>query len=165
MPRGKRKVTDNGATTDQTEKNVTQELQQEPVIKTKGTRPGWKPAGQLPKLKAPPGFTPKWASSDPGKLTKLRAEGWILMKPSDNKGEEILKVDVLDGSPIASELRYRDLVAVMLPNEMKAQRDEWLRNENREAMKNVLNQTDAKLEEIGVQTYSPKGQAGRIIID
>jgi hypothetical protein len=131
--------------------------------KKKGTRPGWKPAGQIPRLKAPPGFTAKWAN--PEKLDKLRAEGWIIMKPEDNRGQEILKVDVNDTGSLTGAIRYREMIAIMLPNELKAERDEWLRNENREAMKNILKQTDEKLQDLGVQTYTPQGQAGRIVIE
>ena len=139
------------------------EARTEQAPKKKGTRPGWKPAGQLPKLKAPPGFSPKWANVD--KLDKLRAEGWQVMTPEDNKGAPILKVDVNDGSSLNGALRYRELVAVMLPNDLKADRDEWVRNENREAMKGILKDTDEKLQEMGVQTYAPIGQAGRIVIE
>jgi hypothetical protein len=138
--------------------------EQEIKIKKKGTKPGWKPAGQIPRLKAPKGFTPKWASPD--KLDRLRAEGWIIMKPEDNKGQEILKADVNDAGSLTGALRYRELIAVMLPNELKAERDEWHRNdENKSAMKNILKQTDEQLKELGVETFAPTGQAGRIVIE
>lgn len=131
--------------------------------KKKGTPPGWRPAGQLPRLKAPPGFSPKWANPD--KLDKLRAEGWIVMKHEDNKGDPITRVDVNDGGSLTGAIRYREMVAVMLPNEVKAARDEWVRNENLETTKGILRETDEQLTEMGVQTYAPKGQSGRIIID
>ena len=131
--------------------------------KKKGTPPGWRPAGQTPRLKAPPGFTPKWAN--PEKLDKLRAEGWVVMKHEDNKGDPILRVDVNDGSSLTGAIRYREMVAVMLPNDLKAARDEWVRNENKEAMKGILTETDEKFNVMGVQTYAPPGQSGRIIID
>lgn len=137
--------------------------QEPPKLKKKGTKPGWKPAGQIPRLKAPPGFTAKWAN--PEKLDKLRAEGWEIMKPSDNKGQEILKADVNDVGSLTGALRYRELVAVMLPNELKAARDEWHRSENQSAMKNILKQTDEQLKELGVETFAPTGQAGRIVIE
>ena len=131
----------------------------------KGTRPGWKPAGQLPKLEAPPGYTAKWASSDPGRLSRLRAEGWEIMKPEDNKGQEIIYADVNDSGSLTGRLQYRDLVAVMLPNELKKERDNWLRQENSEAMQSILNKTDETMKERGVETYKPRGQAGRIVIE
>jgi hypothetical protein len=137
--------------------------EQEIKPKKKGTKPGWRPAGQLPRLKAPRGFTAKWAN--PEKLDKLRAEGWILMKPEDNKGQEILRTDVNDAGSLTGALRYRELVAIMLPNELKQSRDEWVRNENKEATKGILQETDEKLKEHGVQTYTPSGQDGRIVIE
>ena len=169
MPRGRPKkdviVSDNTPPETESETmNVDAIPAVEPVRK-KGTKPGWKPAGQLPGLKAPRGYTAKWASSDTGKLAKLRAEGWIIMKPSDNRGVQIEHLDVNDGSPLAKEIRYRDLVAVMLPVELKEARNEWLRQENKDAMKNILKKTDEKFQEHGVQTYSPAGQSGRIVIE
>jgi hypothetical protein len=155
-------VTEQAATQVQTETSPEVE-NVEIKLKKKGTRPGWRPAGQIPRLKAPKGFTPKW--SNPDKLDKLRAEGWILMKPEDNKGQAITKSDVNDVGSLTGALRYRELVAIMLPNELKEDRDEWLRNENQDAMKNILKQTDEQLQELGVQTYAPTGQAGRIVID
>lgn len=139
------------------------ETEPTPEPKKKGTRPGWKPAGQLPKLKAPPGFTAKWAN--PEKLSKLRAEGWVVMKPSDNRGEKILQVDVNDSSSLTGELRYRDLVAIMLPQELKEARDEWVKSENRVAMSSILKQTDEQLKDMGVETYKPDDQAGRVVIE
>lgn len=131
--------------------------------KTKGTPPTWKPASQLPKLKAPPGWVAKW--SNPSKLTERLEEGWKIMKPSDNKGGEILNVDVNDSASLTNTLKYRDMVAIMLPKELKEARDAWLRNENKEAMRGILKQTDKEFKDGGVETYTPKGQEGRVVIN
>ena len=147
-----------------TKEHVMPEAEQEVIkSKTKGTPPGWKPASQLPKLKAPPGFTVKWAS--PAKLTERLSEGWKIMKPEDHRGEQILNIDVNDVGSLTGALRYRDLVAIMLPKDLKEARDNWLRNENNEAMKGVLRKTDDELKKGGVETYVPKGQSGRIVIN
>jgi hypothetical protein len=143
------------------EVQVTEEVIAKP--KKKGTPPGWRPSGQLPKLKAPPGWHPKWSSIS--KLTERMSEGWKVMKPSDNHGDEIVNIDVNDVASLTGALRYRDLVAIMIPKELKAQRDEYIRNENKEAMRSVLRETDEKLKEGGVEVYAPKGQAGRVIIN
>lgn len=144
-------------------KEAVAEKDQDTVVKKKGTPPGWKPASQLPKLKAPRGFIAKWAN--PTKLTERLSEGWQIMKPDDNKGEQIVNIDVNDVGSLTGALRYRDLVAIMLPNELKEARDNWLRNENKEAMKGVLKETDEKLKEGGIETYTPKGQEGRVVIN
>lgn len=144
--------------------NVMPEAEHEVVkSKTKGTPPGWKPSSQLPRLKAPPGWTQKWSS--PAKLTERLSEGWKIMKPSDNHGEEVVNIDVNDVGSLTGALRYRDLVAIMLPVALKEARDNWLKNENKESMKGILKDTDEKLKENGVETYVPKGQSGRIIIN
>lgn len=148
---------------DQTETSEQAVTQVPEKIKKKGTPPGWRPAGQLPRLKAPNGYTAKWAN--PEKLDKLRAEGWEIMKPEDNRGQEILKVDVNDTGSLTGALRYREMIAIMLPNDLKKARDEWVRNENKAAVKGILKETDEKLQDIGVQTYSPTEQSGRIVID
>lgn len=151
--------------TDKTEVNIMQEaeVQEETKVKKKGTPPNWKPASQLPRLKAPKGWTAKW--SNPAKLTERLSEGWQIMKPSDNVGERILNVDVNDSGSLTGSLKYRDLVAIMLPEELKEARDIYIRNENKEAMKGVLKETDEKLKEGGVETYTPKGQEGRVVIN
>lgn len=132
-------------------------------VKKKGTPPGWKPAGQIPRLKAPPGFTAKWCN--PAKLSERRAEGWQIMKPTDNKGDEIINIDVNDTGSLTSALRYRELVAIMLPKELKEARDKWLKNENAESMKGILKNTKDEAKEHGVELYTPKGQSGKIVID
>lgn len=149
--------------TDQTEGKVMQEAEQAVVVKKKGTPPNWKPSSQLPRLKAPAGWTAKW--SNPAKLTERLSEGWQIMKPDDNKGERILNIDVNDVGSLTGALRYRDMVAIMLPKELKEARDIYIRNENKEAMKGVLKETDEKLKEGGVETYVPKGLEGRIVIN
>jgi hypothetical protein len=135
----------------------------ETVKKTKGTPPNWKPSGQLPNLKAPSGFTAKWCN--PAKLSERRSEGWQIMKPSDNKGAEIINIDVNDVGSLTGALRYRELVAIMLPKELKEARDNWLKNENLEATKTILKKTDKELAQHGVETYAPNGQSGRIVIE
>ena len=150
--------------TDQNQKEIAMENEQEESkTKKKGTPPGWKPASQLPKLKGPAGWTVKW--SNPAKLTERLSEGWKVMKPTDNKGEEILNIDVNDVGSLTGALRYRDMVAIMLPKDLKEARDNYHRNENKEAMKSILRETDEKLKEGGVETYTPKGQEGRIVIN
>lgn len=148
------------AKTDKTEVQIEQSPE-----RVEGTRPGWKPASVLPNLKAPAGFTARWVANDPGNVAKKMAEGWVLMEPKDNKGIKIRTTDVMAGNQMASEIRYRDSIAMMLPNESKAGRDEYMRKLNSEAVMSSLKETDAEFKKKGVQTYAPKGQAGRIVIE
>lgn len=140
----------------------------EPAIEKstkRGTRPGWQPASILPKLKARRGFTARWVRNDPGNIQRKMVEGWLLMKPSDNEGVAIIQAETPDTAPLASEIRYRDSIAMMLPDEDKKDRDEFYRNESRSVQQQVLSKTDEQFKSHGVATYTPKGQAGRIVID
>lgn len=131
----------------------------------KGTKPGWRPSSVLPQLKARHGFTARWVNNDSGNIAKKLSEGWILMKPSDNVGIPIRSYDIPDTNSLASEIRYRDSIAMMISNEDKLERQEYIREENRAATRQILQKTDEEFKRAGVQTYSPKGQTGRIVIE
>lgn len=133
--------------------------------KKKATKPNWRPASMLGTLKARKGFTPRWVKADPANIAKKKAEGWIVMKPSDNIGEEIDQTDINDGKALHNGIRYRDHIAMMLPDETKKAREEYIREENKQQMAGILRDTDEQFAAKGVQTYKPKGQAGRIVID
>lgn len=130
----------------------------------KGTRPGWKPASVLPQLKARPGFTARWVRNDSGNISKKRAEGWVIMKSDDNVGVQI-DSDTPDSNSLAGEIRYRDSIAMMIANDDKLARQEYMREEGRAAVKGILQKTDDELKSAGVQTYTPKGHSGRIVIE
>jgi hypothetical protein len=48
---------------------------------------------------------------------------------------------------------------------VKSERDQYMRDQTRQAQKSILRDTDEKLKSAGVSTYTPKGQAGRIVIE
>jgi hypothetical protein len=131
----------------------------------KGTRPGWKPSSVLPNLKAKHGFTARWVRNESGNIAKKLSEGWVLMKPDDNVGIPITSFDTPDANKLATEIRYRDSIAMMLPDDVKSERDQYMRDQTRQAQKSILRDTDEKLKSAGVSTYTPKGQAGRIVIE
>lgn|SRR3990167_5683376 len=132
---------------------------------TAPTAPGWRPAKRLGYLKAPSGYTARWVAADLDNVQRKKEEGWLIMKPSDNKGMNLDKQDVNDGGSPANDIRYRDMIAMMLPDEVKKEREEYYRQENRRATDVIFKKTDRDLKNIGVSTYTPKGQAGRIVIE
>lgn len=129
------------------------------------TAPGWRPAKRLGYLKAPSGFTARWVSSDSDNVQRKKEEGWLIMKPSDNKGGNLGLQDVNDGGSPANDIRYRDMIAMMLPDAVKKEREDYYRAENRRATDVILKKTDKDLKNIGVSTYKPNGQSGRIVIE
>jgi hypothetical protein len=133
--------------------------------KKKGTKPGWRPSSVLPQLKARDGFTARWCANDSGNIAKKLSEGWILMKPSDNRGVAIKSYDTPDSNSLASEIRFRDSIAMMIADEDKLSRQEYMREESKAATRQILQKTDEEFKRAGVQTYSAKGQSGRIVIE
>lgn len=133
--------------------------------KRKVKKPGYRPASRLATLKARKGYTPRWVSADPAEIARKKAEGWIIMQPKDNIGPEIEQTDIKDGSALHAGIRYRDMIAMMLPDSIREDREEYYREENRQAMAGILRDTDQKLEQTGAQVYKPHGQPGRIVIE
>jgi len=138
---------------------------EEVAEKKTGTKPGFKPATRLGNLKAKPGFTARWVRNDSANIARKRAEGWIIMQPKDNIGtyEEI--TDVTEARPVHNGIRYQDMIAMMLPDDLKQSRQEYYRNEVKESTRSIFRQTDNDFKQAGVQIYTPKGQGGRIVID
>lgn len=130
------------------------------------TAPGWRPAKRLSYLKARSGYTARWVAADPDNIARKKEEGWQIMTPKDNIGGNLDKQqDVNDGGSPANDIRYRDLIAMMLPDKVKKEREEYYRGENRRATDVILKKTDSDLGKFGVQTYKPKGHSGRIVIE
>lgn len=129
----------------------------------KGTPPAWQPASKQAELKAPKGFFPRWVRADAGEIAKKKAEGWLIMKPEDNKGH-FRADDVNDGTPLHNGIRFRDMIAMMLPEERKEGRDAYFKAENKRAVSGIFDKTDEESKKMGLRLYTPKGQAGRIVI-
>jgi len=54
---------------------------------------------------------------------------------------------------------------MMMPNDVKEARNEYLRAESDSARKQILREADEEFKRAGVQTYAPRGQSGRIVIE
>lgn len=128
------------------------------------TKPGWKPAARMAGLKAPSGYTPRWVSEESDNIARKKEEGWIIMKPEDNKGSFESK-DVNDASQTDSRIRHRGMIAMMLPDKLKEARTEYYKGETNRATQMIMRDTDREAKKMGVETYKPKGASGRIIIE
>lgn len=131
----------------------------------RGTKPGWKPSSVLPQLIARHGFTARWVANEPANIYRKQSEGWLIMKSDDNKGTPIRQYDTPDANSLGTEIRYRDMIAMMIPDDAKQAREEYYREQNREAQRQILAKSDEQFKRSGVQTYTPKGMAGRIVIE
>lgn len=128
------------------------------------TKPGWKPAARMATIKAPQGFNERWVSDEPDNIARKKEEGYVMMSQKDNKGSFETQ-DVTDTGQIDSKIRYRGMVAMMLPDDMKEARTEYYKAETNRATKHIMGDTDKEAKKMGVQTYAPKGQGGRIVIE
>lgn len=131
----------------------------------KATKPNWRPSSRLATLKAKSGYTARWVDADPANVARKKAEHWLVMKPEDNVGPPIDQTDVNDGKALHDGIRYRDMIAMMLPNDLKEAREEYYKEENRQQMAGILKDTDREAEQMGAQVYKPKGQTGRVVIE
>ena len=141
-------------------------IETQTVEKKKGTRPGWKPADMIPTLKARSGFSARWVANDPANIMRKRHEGWIIMKPSDNVGAHIESLGyATDAGQLATEIRYQNMIAMMLPDDAKEDRTKYHQDRIRESTAGILAESDETMKKMGMKTYTPKGQSGRIVIE
>lgn len=105
----------------------------------KGNKPSWKPASRLGFLTVPKGYTPRWCSGDEANIQKKMAEGWVpVNKTTVPSGEHVRSHNerqVNDSDNLSGVVRYREMVGMMLPNELKEARDEFHKEENMKQLK------------------------------
>jgi len=128
------------------------------------TKPGWKPAARLGGVKAPSGYTARWVSDEPDNIARKKEEGWIVMDQKQNQ-KNFDQQDVNDQGKTDSTIRYRGMIAMMLPDDLKKQRTEYYKAETNRATQMIMRKTDSEAKQMGVETYSPKGSSGRIVIE
>ena len=117
--------------------------------KKKGTRPGWRPSSVLPQLKARTGFTARWVRNESGNIAKKLAEGWVVMKTEDNVGIPIISTETPDSNSLTNAIRYRDQIAMMISDDDKAARDEYLKRENAAVQRSILHKSDEQFKQMG----------------
>lgn len=110
--------------------------------KKKGNR-SWRPAAPLGLKAKNPNFRMKWGHTDPARMMRAQAEGWVPADPGDAVHDRPSGVDAGKGAP-SSITEYRDMVLLKMPEEMAKERDAYYR----EAASSQLNgiKTRAKKE-------------------
>ena len=102
-------------------------MAQEKVQEKKGKR-SWKPANVLA-VKEIPGFRARWRSTDPMRMRKATAEGWVHAKDAP------VKVELDDGvadnlNVISGASEYRELALMVLPEDLAEARQEYIEEKN-----------------------------------
>lgn len=114
-----------------------QDAQDAPV--KKGARPTWKPAGQIGYLNVPSTHKGRWVNaSDEINLARKQEEGWEYVNKTnfpevarftDEKKRVVGKDHIGDGGQLGGPVRYREMVGMMLSNDLVEARTEYYRKE------------------------------------
>lgn len=100
--------------------------------KKKGNKVSWKPASRIGKLHVPEGYVGRWVKNDPDNIARYRQEGWELVnKTTHSKGGRSGHdgSDVKDQKNLNGAVEYRELIGMMLSQEMADARVEYHRQE------------------------------------
>jgi hypothetical protein len=119
-------------------------------VKKKGSKPReFKFASDMGKLEVPEGYVGRWCSKEEKNLMKKEAEGWEYVNktncPSAIRREELgLGSQVKDGSNMGGALQYREMVAMMLPEDLAESRREQIKHKTEMNTKAKILASDAK---------------------
>jgi len=122
----------------------------------------WKPGNtfDIPEEMKESGFRYKFANPNkPGRIQKLRAEGWEIDYELKKKGFYNGGVD--DGKQIDGATYVGDLVAMKITEDKARAREEYHRNLTRERTEGAVTSIH---DDGAVQTYIPKGQESILTI-
>lgn len=94
-------------------------------VKKKGSR-SWRPAAPLALKSRDPSFRMKWGYTDPARMMRAQAEGWVPADPGDAVHDRPSGIDAGKGTP-SSIVEYRDMVLLKMPEELAKERDAYYR--------------------------------------
>lgn len=110
------------------------------VVK-KGRRPEWKPAPVLDKvIGVPEDHTARYVRNDEKNIQRKLKEGWIPLNKINSNASKISTEEshIKDSQSLGSHIGAREMVVMVLPNELKAAREEYFKQE-------TIAMTNAKL--------------------
>lgn len=115
----------------------------------KGRKVSWKPANKLGFLSAPEGYTPRWCDSNESNLMKKQEEGFEFLNKTKFPQLKHTKKDgakeIADGAETGL-VKYREMVAMMIPNETRDARNDYFKKLNEDQLKAKIMMKDAKRE-------------------
>lgn len=102
------------------------------VVK-KGNKPTWKPAMVLDKVDGvPEGHTARYVRNEEKNVQRKLKEGWIpLNKTNSGAKAESEEHHIKDSHTLGSHIGKRELVVMVLPDELKQAREEHFQKETR----------------------------------
>ena len=125
----------------------------------------WKPSHHLPVKNVPNGYRAKWCWDDPGNIARLEVEGW--KHPSEvGMGADVTRTDrrgIEDGKNLTvSEIKYRELRLMYLPEEMAQSRAEYIEAKTKQ---NTMSMKNSLQTELNKGSDKPVNAQGKIVID
>lgn len=122
------------------------EIDEEKPVK-KGRKVEWKPAKALDHLKGPDGHRKRWCNSDEANIEKKLAEGWIPLNkttaPSASHNRKLANASE-DGRPTSTNIAYREMVGMALPEDLAEARDEHFRRKSEAQVRGRIRGDSAK---------------------
>lgn len=93
----------------------------------------WKPATLLATSGELPGWRKRWCSNDAANITKKQAEGWVLVNGTTGQPiEHEQRPHTADASQLTSAKTYREMVLMVMPEELAKSREEFHRERTRQ---------------------------------
>ena len=115
----------------------------------KGRR-SWAPARMLDLNGKMPGFRYRWVDVDPSNIRKKLAEGWQFVNKETGHPVEHQDPGLMHGGTAPdTSVRYRDVVAMALPEETGQARDEYFREINERQIAGVNRAASDKMRQVG----------------
>lgn len=115
---------------------------------SKAVKPvNWKPAAILGKIRGPEGHRLRWCHDTPENIMKKKAEGWEVLDKTKFPELEHSEYDnrVADSNGLTPNiLKRNELVAMILPEELGLERDEYHRRETALQNQAALDNEEAK---------------------
>lgn len=112
--------------------------------KKKGRAIRWDDGSRMGHLKVPEGYAGRWCDEDDGNITKKLEQGWEFVNKTNypQTGREVAHdfSDVKDGSGKSNDglVRYRKMIGMMLPPDLKEDRDAFFRQKNRRQIESKI---------------------------
>jgi hypothetical protein len=107
----------------------------------------WKPASKLGIVARPEGHRVRWCEDTPQNIAKKKAEGWEILNkakfPELNNTE--FDVSTTDSKGLTNTIIKRnELVAMIIPEELALERDEYFKQETQNQTKQALSNEQVK---------------------
>jgi len=114
---------------------------------SKAAKPvSWKPASRLGTVVRPDGYRVRWCEDSPQNIARKKAEGWEILDKTKfpelkNSDYEQRATDAHGGATI---LKRNELVAMVIPEEMALEREQYYREETEARTQQALSSEEVK---------------------